>query len=89
MGDMRSPNSLFGLIGRGGAFRLHVPSTKLPIHYMVDSKTLIRLAEMGNDILNQNQATWANTDTRINPQTFYEPTLNRKIAIREMGGRSV
>ena len=40
LGDMRSDNSLFGLIGRDGALRMHVPITKFPIHYMVDSQTL-------------------------------------------------
>ena len=36
-------------------------------------------------ILNRNRTTWANTDTRLTPKLFYEPT-RKKIAIREMGG---
>ena len=53
---------------------------------MVDSHTLIFRSDMGNVILNRNRATWGNTDARLTPQAFYEPTLNRQIAIREMGG---
>ena len=30
--------------------------------------------------------TWANKDTRLNPNEFYERCLNHQIAIREMGG---
>ena len=44
LGDMRSTNSLFELIGRGGELRLHVPSTKSAIHYMVDTQSIIFLA---------------------------------------------
>ena len=41
---------------------------------------------MRNVILNRNPTTWRNTDTRLTPHAFYDPTLNQKIAIREMGG---
>ena len=86
---MSSANRLLGIIGRGGALQLHVPSTKSPIHYMVDSQTLIFLPEMRNGILNRNQTTRTNADTRLTPKAFYEPTLNQEISIREMVGRSV
>ena len=86
IGDMRSANSLFELIGCDGTFRLRVPSTKSPIHYLADSQTLIFLTKMRNEFLNRNQTTWANADTGVNPQTFYEPDLNQRIAIRGMGG---
>ena len=86
MGDMRSANSLFDLIWRDGTLRLHIPSEKPPIHYLVDSQTIISLTKMRNEILNKNQTTWANADTRIKPRTFYAPGINRKISIREMGG---
>ena len=87
--DMRpanSPNSLFDLIGRDGALKLHVHSTMCPIHYLVDSQTLILLTRMRSEFLNRNQTTRANTDTRIKPQAFYEPDLQQRIAIRELGG---
>ena len=86
LGDMRATNSLFELIGCGGTLRLHVPSTKFSIHYLVDSETLISLSKMRNELLNRNQTTWANADAMICPQTFYEPTINQQIAIRELGG---
>ena len=85
MGDMRSENSLFGVIGRDGELRLHVPSTQFPIHYLVGSQIPTPLTKMRNELLNQNQTTWANADTRIIPLKFYEPTLNHRISIREMG----
>ena len=40
---------------------------------------------MRNEYLRGNQTTWANTDARIRPLTFYEPDLQRRIAIRELG----
>ena len=40
---------------------------------------------MRNGYLRGNQTAWANADTRIRPITFYEPHLQRRIAIREMG----
>ena len=82
---MRSENRFLDVLGRDGAFRLHLPSTKPPIHYLVDPQTLISLSKMGNGILNRNQATWTNTDTRASPKEFYEPTHNQQIAIREIG----
>ena len=36
LGDMRSANSLFELIGCGGTLQVHVAGTKRPIHYLVD-----------------------------------------------------
>ena len=84
--DIRPPNRLLGIIGRGWASQLHVQSTKPPIRYLVDSQALIFLSALGNGILNRNQTTWANTDTRLTPRSFYEPPINQKIAIRELGG---
>ena len=84
---MRPGNRLFDIyLGRDGALQLHLPSTKSPIHYMVDSQAVIFLSEMGDWILNRNQSTWGNTDTRLAPHAFYEPTVYRKIDIRELGG---
>ena len=40
---------------------------------------------MGNGVLNRDQTTWGNTDARLTPKAFYEPTINRQIAIRELG----
>ena len=41
---------------------------------------------MRNEYLRGDQTTWGNTDTGIKPLTFYEPDLQQRIAIREMGG---
>ena len=35
--DVRSKNRLLDVIGCAGAFRLHLPSTKSPIRYLLDS----------------------------------------------------
>ena len=86
LGDMRPANSLPWIIGRGGALRLHIQSAKFQIHYMVDSQTLISLTKMRDEILNGNPTTRENTDTWVKSQTFYEPNLNRRIAIRDLGG---
>ena len=40
-GDMRSANSLLGIIGRGGAVALRIPHTESPIRYLVGSETLV------------------------------------------------
>ena len=88
LGDMLFAKSIFELIGRDGTLRLHIPSTKFPVHYLVYSKTLIPLTKMRNAILNSNQTTRANTDTVINSQTFCEPDLNQQISIRSMGGEA-
>ena len=82
---MRPTNSLFGIIGCGGTLTIHVPHTKFPIRYLVDSQTLVFLTKMRNEYLRGDQTTWANTDTGIRPLTFYEPDLHRRIAIRELG----
>ena len=84
--DMRSAIRLLAVLGCNSAFRLHLPSTKFPIHYSVGSHTLISLSEMRNGIPNRNQTTWTNTDTMASHRAFYEPTRNQKIAIRELGG---
>ena len=49
------------------------------------SQTHVFLTKMRNEYLRVNQTAWGNTDTRIRPLTFYEPDLQRRIAIREMG----
>ena len=46
--DMRSENRLLDVIGCDGELRLHLPSTKSTIRYLVDSQTLIGLAKMIN-----------------------------------------
>ena len=40
---------------------------------------------MRNEYLNGNQTTWTNMDTGIKPLTFYEPDLQQRISIRELG----
>ena len=87
--DMRSANSLSDTIGCDGTLTLHIPIAKFPILYLVGSETLVSPTEMRNEYLRGNQTTWANTDTRIRPLTFYEPDLRQRIAIRDMGGRCV
>ena len=67
------------------ALQLRISSTKFPLHYLVGSQALICLSEMRNGILNRNQTTWANTDTRLTTRAFYDPTINREIDIRETG----
>ena len=86
LGDMRSSDSLFVIIGCGGALTLHIPSTKFPIHYLAGSQTLVFLTKMRNGYLRGNQTTRVNADTRIPPLTFYEPDLRRRFDVREMGG---
>ena len=82
---MRSANRLLDVIARDGAFQLHLHSAKFTIRDLMGSQALIVLAEMRHGIPNRNKTTRPNTDTRINPKEFYEPGLNQKIAIREMG----
>ena len=41
---------------------------------------------MRNGILNRNKTTLPNTGAMHNPEEFYEPGINHRIAIREMGG---
>ena len=87
LGDMRSENSLFDTIGCDGALALHIPSAKFPIHYLAGSQILVPLTKMRNGYLRGNHTTWANTDTRIRPLTFYEPDLQQRIDILEQRGR--
>ena len=84
--DMRSENRLLEVLGRYGALRLHLPSTKFPIHYSVGSQKIICLPETRYGILNRNQKAWANTDARTSSRAFYAPTHNQEIAIHEVGG---
>ena len=84
--DMRPENRLLEVLGIYGQLQLHLPSTKLKMHYLVDLQKIIRLSEMGNRISHRNQTTRANTDTRTSPRTFYEPTHNRQMSTHEMGG---
>ena len=41
---------------------------------------------MRSEIPNRNKSTGPHTDTRLNSAEFYEPCLNRQIAIRELVG---
>ena len=86
LADMRSANRILEVLGRDGELRLHLPSTKSTIHYLVDAQALISLSEMSNGISNRNQTTWTNTDTMTSPGAFYAPTHNQHIASHEMGG---
>ena len=40
---------------------------------------------MGSGISNRNKTTWPNTDNRLKSKEFYEPGINRGIAIRATG----
>ena len=84
--DMRPASSLFRIIGSGGPLTLHIPSTEFPIRYLAGSQTLVFLTKMRSEYLRGNQTTRANEDTRNRPLTFYEPDLQRRIVIPEMGG---
>ena len=83
---MRSTNSLFDIVGCDGTLTLHVPRAKFTIHYLADSQTIVLLAKMRNVYLRGNQTLRANTDARIRPLTFYEPDLQKRIAIHELEG---
>ena len=48
--DMRPADRLFGILGIDGALQFHLPSTKFPLHYLVDSQALISLSEMRNGV---------------------------------------
>ena len=58
-------------------------SKRSPIHYLVGTQALTHPSKMGNAILNRNRTTWANTDTRLALQAFYEPTMGHRIFIRD------
>ena len=83
--DTRSANRILNVIGCDGTLQLHFPSAKSPLRYLVDSQTLVSMSKMRNVIPNRNITTWFNTDARLTPKTVYEPGINRKIAIRELG----
>ena len=55
-------------------------------NYMVDSQALRFLSEMRIWALNPNLTTWADAGARLIPKISHGPTVNRQIAIREMGG---
>ena len=84
--DMRSANRILAVIRRGWALQLNLPIAKSPLRYLVDSQTLIFASEMRNVILDRNKTTWSNKDATLSPKEFYEPDINRRIAIREIGG---
>ena len=86
LGGMRATYRILDGMGCDGALRLHLPIEKAPHHYLVDSKTLIFLSEMRNVISGRNKTTRSIADARRTPWEFYEPGINREIAIREMGG---
>ena len=83
---MRPASWLLEVLGRDVELRLHLPSTKRPIHYLVGSQAMIFLWEMGSVIFNRNKTKWTNTDTRTSHRAFYEPTHNQQIATHELGG---
>ena len=83
---MRSAIRLLEVFGCDGEMRLHLPSPKFTntlFGWLTDANCL---SKMSNVISTRNQTTWANTDARASHRAFYEPTHNRKIAIRELGG---
>ena len=83
--DIRSENRILDAIRCDGALELNLPSVNSPLRYLVVSQTLIFLSKMANGIPNRNPTTRANADTSLPPGEFYEPGLNQKVAIREMG----
>ena len=84
--DMKSTDRILDVLGCDGTLQLHLANTKFPLHYLVDSQTLIFLSKARNEILKRNNITWANTDTRLSVRDFYEDDLNQQIAIDELGG---
>ena len=84
--DMKSADRILDVLGCDGTLQLHLANTKFPLHYLVDSQTLIFLSKAGNEILKRNPITWTNTDTRLSVRDFYENDLNQQIAINELGG---
>ena len=85
LGEMRTENRQLEVIARDGALRLLLPIAKFQILDLAGSGTLIALSKIRNGISNRTKTTRPNTDTRLNPGEFYEPRINRKIPIREMG----
>merc|ERR1712112_27697 len=49
MGDLKSTGKVLDVLGCGGTLHLHVGSTKFPLHYLVDSQTLIFLSKVRNE----------------------------------------
>ena len=88
LGDMRARNQIQDVIDGDGALLVHLPNAKSPLHYLADSTTLIFLSEMRNGIPHQNLTAWDSACTILTPKECYEPGINQKIAIRELGGRS-
>ena len=86
MGALKSTDKVLDVLGCDGTLQLHVGSTKFPLHYLVDSQTLIFLSKVRNEFLQRNPITWANTDTRLSVREFYENDLNQQIANNELGG---
>ena len=83
--DTIARNHILDVIGFDGELQMHLPSEKSPLRYLVDSETLISLSVTRNVISNRNLTTRAGADTRLTPKGFYEPGINQKIAIHEMG----
>ena len=83
---MRPENRILALIGCGGALQLHLPSEKSPLRYLADAPTLISLSEMRSGIPNRNKTALPSTHTGLTQKEFYDPGINREIAIRELEG---
>ena len=80
-----STSQILNMIGRDGALQFHLRSAESPLHYLVDSKTLF-LSKTRTEIPNRNKKAWPITDARLTPGGFYEPDINHRIAIRDLGG---
>ena len=67
-----------------GTLHLHLADGEPRIRYLVDSRTLVFLAEIRNGIPMW-KTTWANTDTRLVHNVLFMENLVRKIATDESG----
>ena len=77
---------IFDSFGFGGTLRLNLPSTKLPMSYLVDSETLSLISGIRNAILKRNATERGGTDNNLHPDDCYKRILNHQIASIELGG---
>ena len=68
--ELRPASKIPDDLGFGGTLHLHSAKTKIAIRYLSDSQTLFSAAETSDDILQNKQKTWANTDTLFGTDAF-------------------
>ena len=83
---LRSENKIPDVLDRDGALILHLTRRQPRASFIVDSETLGFLAGIRNVILQKNITTWANTDTRLAENVFFNGKIIRRIAISELRG---